>query len=176
MDELVIRPARLADTPSIGAMWADLVAYHRDLDSALPDAVAEGAQLYARRIADRLEDTQSQTLVAVHDGEVVGFVLGFVIDMAPEMFLPQTAGFLADIYVRPAMREQGVGRRLVAALGNWFQDRGIRHMELYVADRNLRGRAFWESLGGRDMMRRVRVPLDKPNSDVPPEGVPDDNN
>ena len=44
-------------------------------------------------------------------------------------------------------------------MGQWFRSRGIQHMEWYVAARNRDGRTFWESLGGRDIMVRMRMEL-----------------
>ncbi|NJL56279.1 GNAT family N-acetyltransferase [bacterium] len=85
--------------------------------------------------------------------------VGLIVDLVPEMFEQEAAGFLADIYVAEAYRTQGVGRNLVAALADWFRSRGVRHLELYVASHNLAGRSFWEAVGGQEIMRQVRVEL-----------------
>lgn len=140
-------------------MWEQLVQYHQDLDAVLPRAAQDGGVLYAQRVLDRLHDTHTRTLVAEHEGRVVGFVLGLIVDLVPEMFEQEASGFLADIYVEEAYRSRGIGRRLVAELSAWFRSRGLEHMELYVASHNLSGRAFWESVGGREVMRRLRVDL-----------------
>lgn len=165
MAAVVIRTVTEDDVDIVGDMWEKLVTLHRDLDAALPRSTPDGARLYARRIRDKIGDSSTGTFVAEVDGQIVGYVLGVVVDLAPEMFASETAGFLADIFVEAEYRRAGVGRKLVQALGDWFQSRGVTYLELYVANSNADGRAFWASLGGRDMMRRVRVPLKELNRD-----------
>lgn len=159
VDDVVIRPAGEADTVAIGQLWEQLVSYHHDLDAQMPSATDGGGALYARRIANRIEDSHTHALVAVHEGRVIGFALGVVVDMMPEMFEQETGGFLADIFVEDGYRGIGVGRKLVQGMAQWFRSRGIEHMEWYVAALNRDGRAFWETLGGRDMMVRMRMDL-----------------
>ncbi len=138
-------------------LWAALVEYHRQLDPDLPPAVPQGARRYARRLLDRLDDPMSRVLVAEVDGAVVGYVLGVVVDLAPEMFAQEASGFLADIFVDEAHRRAGVGRALVAALVKWFHERGLHYYEWHVAARNPAGVAFWRSVGGREVMLRMRA-------------------
>lgn len=159
VDAVVVRPAVEADAEAIGDLWEELVRFHRYLDPDLPGAASKGGQLYARRIVERLNDTHTRTLVAASDGLIVGYVLGVIVDLVPEMFAPENGGFLADIFVLESYRGQGIGRRLVDSLAHWFRSRGVDHMELYVAARNPSGRAFWDAMGARDVMMRMRVDL-----------------
>ncbi len=159
MAAIIIRTIQSEDAPTIGELWEKLVAYHGDLDPDLPRSTRDGAQLYAQRIRGKIGDSHTRIFVAEVNGQVIGFVLGVIVDLVPEMFTSETGGFLADIYVEEAYRRNGVGRKLVQALADWFRSRGVTYLELYVANSNTDGRAFWSSLGGRDMMRRVRVPL-----------------
>jgi len=159
VDDVVIRPATEADAQAIGHLWEKLVSYHHNLDTDLPTATGDGAGIYGRRIANRIEDSHTRALVAEHDGQVIGFALGVIVDMMPEMFEQETGGFLADIFIEDRYRRLGVGRRLVHEIGQWFRSRGIQHMEWYVAARNRAGRDFWESIGGRDIMVRMRMEL-----------------
>jgi GNAT superfamily N-acetyltransferase len=159
VDDIVVRPAEADDVEQIGAMWKKLVAYHRDLDDRLPTADENGDKFYARRIVERLDDTHSRTFVAEHAGQLIGFTLGVIVDMVPEMFLQETGGFLADIFVEEAYRRHGVGYKLVESLAEWFQSRGVVHMEWYVAARNESARQFWLAVSGRDVMIRMRLEL-----------------
>ena len=98
---------------AIARLWEQLVAYHRALDDNLPVAAPDGAERYAERLIDRLEDSQTCVLVAQEGGEIVGFVLGVVVDLVPEMFMPESGGFLADVFVEQAYRRRGIGQALV---------------------------------------------------------------
>jgi len=159
MDDIVIRPAVEGDAQAIGELWEKLVAYHHALDPRLPTASDGGAALYARRVQDRIDDTHTRFIVAERDGVIVGYVLGVIVDMVPEMFRPQVGGFLADIFVEETMRGHGIGRRLVEALTDWFHTRGVQHMEWYVAAHNDAGRKFWDAVGGKDIVIRMRMGL-----------------
>lgn len=159
LDDIVIRPAQVEDLPEIGALWEKLVSYHAALDASMPRASIGGADRYADRIGSQLDDPYSRVIVATHDGRLVAFVIGVIMDVTPDMFEPETNGFLADIFVEEAYRGTGVGRHIVSALGDWFKSRGVTRMEWYVAARNDAGRAFWQSLGGREVMLRMRLDL-----------------
>ena len=154
---MLIRPAKHDDADAIGALWLQLVSYHRNLDDALPVANAEGAQRYAYRVRDHIDDPVANVFVAEEQGEVVGYVIGVVVDMLPEMFEVERGGFLADIYVRDDQRGKGIGKGLVKALKNWFRGRGIDHYEWFVASANVDGVAFWRAMQGRDVMIRMRA-------------------
>lgn len=159
VDQVIIRPATPADSEAIAHLWNKLVAYHIELDADLPQPAENGGLLYVRRFIDRVDDPNGQAFVAVEDGRVIGYVLGAVIDLVPEMFIAETCGFLADIYVEEAYRSRGIGHGLVQALADWFRARGVDYFEWYVAAENHGGRAFWKSIGGREVMVRMRAHL-----------------
>lgn len=156
----MIRRATEQDAEAIGRMWEKLALYHCELDPDLPRPAPQGGHLYAQRIIHRLNDTHTRTLVAEEDGQLVGYVLGVVVDFVPEMFEQNSGGFLADIFVEDAYRQRGVGRQLVDALTEWFRAHGVHYFEWYVAANNPVGRAFWQSVGGRDLMVRMRIDVD----------------
>lgn len=159
MDKVVIRPAVLSDIDAIARLWLELVAYHREIDPDLPSATPNGGARYARRLMDRLDDPTTRVLVAESDGEVVGYVLGMVVDLVPEMFSQSASGFLADIYVAAARRRHGVGRALVDHLTMWFREQGLSYFEWHVAARNEDAVKFWQAVGGRSVLLRMRGEL-----------------
>ncbi len=146
---------------AVARLWLALVEYHRQLDSDLPPAAPQGAKRYARRLIERLDDPMSRVLVAETDGKVVGYVLGVVVDLAPEMFAQEASGFLADIFVDEPYRREGVGKALVDGLADWFRSKGLHYFEWHVAARNADSIAFWRTMGGREVMLRMRAELDK---------------
>jgi GNAT superfamily N-acetyltransferase len=162
---ILIRAATLADAPAIGQMWLQLVAYHRVLDDRMPVAAPDGAARYASRVESSLDDTHTKVFVAEDDGKLVGYVMGVLVDLMPETFEDERGGFLADIFVQPNQRKQGVGKALVDALRRWFLARGVEHFEWYVASANTDGIAFWRSVGGSDVMLRMRAPTKEVTSD-----------
>jgi len=161
MDEVVIRPAAASDTVAIGKLWEQLVEYHRGLDDDMPQATTQGAQLYGRNLSSRLEDPHTRVLVAEVGGRIVGYALGVVVDLMPEIFEQETSGFLADIYVEDTYRRQGIGRELVDTMADWFREQSVRYVDWHVAASNHAARAFWEKLGARPWQIRMRVDITK---------------
>lgn len=141
-------------------MWEDLVAYHRTLGPDLPKVALDGARKYARLLTQRLNDPYTRAFVAEDDGRHVGFVLGMIVDLVPDIFAEEPCGFLADIYVDSAYRRRGIGRKLVKALVDWFKERGAPYFDWQVASLNKEGQAFWRALGGRDLMVRMRADVE----------------
>ncbi|MBI1279483.1 MAG: GNAT family N-acetyltransferase [Anaerolineaceae bacterium] len=163
MAEVIIRRVTKDDTDALAEMWLALVAYHQQLTEDLPAASRGGEHRYVRRIMERLDDPYTCALAAEMEGQVVGFVLGMVIDLMPDIFDQKPSGFLADIYVEPHVRRQGVGRSLVNELMNWFRACGISTFDWHVASNNPEGLAFWRSIGGRDVMIRMRADVGAKN-------------
>lgn len=160
VSEVTIRLAVVEDQEAIARLWGELVDYHHQRDAALPAAAHHGAKRYARRVIQRLDDPYTRAFVAELDGQVVGFVLGMVVDLMADIFDQQPTGFLADIYVDETCRHRGIGRALVTALVAWFRERGLRAYEWQVAACNPDGLAFWRAMGGREVMLRMRASIE----------------
>jgi GNAT superfamily N-acetyltransferase len=143
-------------------LWQALVDYHTQLDGRLPRTANGAATRYAERLLRRVEhSTFTRAYVAELDGQVVGYVLGSVLDLHPDLFEQREAGFIADLFVLPAYRRRGIARRLVAAVNAWFAEQGMRIVEWSVAAANVEGLRFWEALGGQPIMVQMRVSLDE---------------
>ncbi len=157
MADVVVRPARPDDAQAIGELWAALVAHHHALDAALPAVAPEGPNRYARAIGDHLRSPTTAVVVADCGGQLVGYTIGVVADMVSTFFVSEATGFIADLFVSPDCRRQGIGRRLVTALADWFATRGLTRFEWHAAARNEDALAFWRALGGAPVLVRMRA-------------------
>lgn len=158
---MMIRPAKIEDAQAVAILWLDLVQYHRALDDKMPLPAADGVQRYAQRIRNTVYDDWSQTYVAVEHDEIVGYVMGMVIDLLPEMFKDEKAGMVGDIFVLPERRGRGMGIALMDVMKNWFRLRQVSYYEWYVASANQSGIRFWEhTMQGEAIMIRMRAELD----------------
>ncbi|MBK8025625.1 MAG: GNAT family N-acetyltransferase [Chloroflexi bacterium] len=161
MMDVIIRAAETSDMDAIARMWMELVDHHQLLDPRLPPAAKDGARRYAVRLEERLDDPTTRVLIAEADGKVAGYILAMIVDMLSDLFMQETTGFVADIYVRPELRGLGIGRALVESLQDWFRESGVRYYEWHVASENAEGKAFWESLGGKPVLVRMRHEIDE---------------
>ena len=158
-DEVRIRRVRQRDEGAIARLWAALSAYHVALDARMPVPTAGAAERYAARLVERRNDPHTRAFVAEVDREVVGYILGAVVDLHPDLFEHVESGYIADIFVDPAYRQRGIARQLLGAMTGWFTEQGVQHVEWQVAAANPEGVAFWEAVGGRPVMIRMRLPL-----------------
>lgn len=156
----VIRLVKPKDRAAVARLWQALTDYHVALDPRMPASTEGAADRYASRLIERRDDPYTRAFVAEVDGQVVGYILGAVLDLHPDLFQHADAGFIADVFVDPAHRQQGLARRLVETMNQWFAEQGVRYSELQVAAANESGIRFWESMNGRSMTIRMRIDFD----------------
>lgn len=157
--DITIRSVEPRDKKAIAQLWQALTDYHVQLDPRLPGATPGAANRYASRLLERRDDSFTRAFVAEVEGRVVGYVLGAVVDLHPDLFEHVDTGFIADIFVEEGYRRHGIARRLVDTLNAWFAEQGVYHTEWQVAAANLDGIRFWEAVGGRPIMSRMRMAI-----------------
>jgi GNAT superfamily N-acetyltransferase len=159
-DDITIRPAEPKDQETVARLWQALTDYHVRLDVRLPTAAPGAAENYAARLLERRDDPDTRAFVAEVGGQVVGYILGAVIDLLPDLFEYVDSGFIADVFVDPAYRRRGIARRLVETINAWFADRGVYRVEWQVATANPDAIRFWEAVGGSEITVRMQASLD----------------
>lgn len=160
-DEIIIRPAAPQDQDAIARLWQALTDYHIGLDPRLPVAAPGAAENYASRLLERRDDPYTRAFVAEIDGQVVGYILGAVIDLTADLFEYVDSGFIADVFVDPAHRRRGIARRLVETMSRWFAEQGVARVEWQVAALNPDAIRFWEAVGGQPVTIRMQKSLDE---------------
>jgi len=156
-DDVTIRRVEPRDQQAIARMWEALSVYHTQLDSRMPQMTAGASAAYASRLVEVCDDDQTHAFVAETGGAVVGYVLGAIVDLTPDLFEHEDVGFIADIYVEPEHRRRGIARELFQAICGWFAAQSVRQIEWQVAVANGDARRFWEAVGGRALTMRMRL-------------------
>lgn len=129
-----IRTADRADADAIGRL---LYAFNREFDEPTPEPPA-----LAERIRQLLDGGDTLVLLA-GDGPDGLAVLRFRAAI-------WTAGlecYLAELYITPARRGQGLGRELMKAVLRTARDRGADSMDIGVDEPDVAARRLYESLG-----------------------------
>ncbi len=98
-----------------------------------------------RSIASEMENDLSYWLVAVEDGNVVGYVGSQTVMGESDMM---------NLAVDPAARRKGVAQALVNALVEGLRQQGSRCLTLEVRQSNLPARRLYEKLGFVTVGRR----------------------
>jgi len=149
-----IRKAQPVDAQEIGAMAKDFANYLRSLGDKTK------FQFNAKKF---LRDGFGQKrafncLVAEADGKLLGYLLyhgGYDTDKGIRIF------YIADLYVLPEFRRQGVGRSLIKELEKISKKTGVKKLFWQVFAPNLTARKFYWHIGARyrqDMLE-MKLPV-----------------
>jgi N-acetylglutamate synthase-like GNAT family acetyltransferase len=138
-----IRDAERSDSPALARLLEQL-GYPAGEDAVL------------RRL-ERLEGSAADRLfVAEVDGEVVGFA---GIHVSPSIEHDADAAKVSAIVVDEAVRRQGVGTALLAAVESEARARGCGVVFLTTADRRVDAHEFYRGLGWEETGRRFAKTL-----------------
>jgi len=147
-----VRAATRADIPAIGRLGALLVRMHHDFDPerfiAAPPRTEDA---YASFIGKQIGKSSVVLLVAVRDGEVLGYAYAGV-EGPDYMSLRGPAGILYDIVVAPTHRGHGVGRLLLEAILAELKARGAPRVVVSTAERNEAAQRLFARAGFRRTM------------------------
>ena len=136
---VAVRKARHEDAPRVLELVDALADYER---LPRPDAGAR-----ERLLRDGFGPSpRFDLLVGERDGAPVGYALFFE---TYSSFLARPTLYLEDLFVLPAWRGHGVGRRLLGHLAAIAIERGCGRMEWCVLDWNESAIGFYRRLGAR---------------------------
>ena len=98
------------------------------------------------RFVDSITSDNTATLVALVDGDIVGYAS---IAVRPQLRFYQVklVGAISGLMVTPAHRRRGIGTRLLRAAIEWFRERGLRTYTVYTAVANEGALALYQRSG-----------------------------
>jgi ribosomal protein S18 acetylase RimI-like enzyme len=130
----MVRPANASDAKAVGRLLHD---FNAEFDEPTP-----GPDALAGRVRVLLAAGDTQILIAGEgpDGLAVLRFREAIWDTALECYL-------AELYVVPEQRGQGLGRALMEAAMEAARAEGATHMDLGTAEDDLAARGLYESLG-----------------------------
>jgi ribosomal protein S18 acetylase RimI-like enzyme len=150
-----IRTATEADVDAVAAMWGQMASQHHAYDADVwcwsREAIGEWADQYRKGLG---AEDMIQLVADEGDGDLLGFSQGLVKD-TPPIFANDRMGEVWDLFVSPAARHRGVGRRLMDVTFQAMRERGAGSVILHVALVNEDAARFYESLGMRPVMTRM---------------------
>ena len=147
---VTIRAAAPHEMPEVLAFIRELAVYER-LEH---EVVASVADLSAALFGPH---RYAEVVFACRDGVPVGFALFF---HNFSTFVGKPGIYLEDLFVRPAARGHGVGKRLLAWLAATALERGCARLDWAVLDWNEPSIGFYRSLGAVDQSEWTTYRLD----------------
>ena len=145
--ELAVRRAGVADAEVVGRLLHD---FNTEFGEPTP-----GPQKLAERVALLLSGGETAILLGGR-AEPTGLA---VLRFRPAIWAEALECYLAELYVVPARRGQGLGRALMEAAIDLAREEGATHMDLGTGEQDVAARALYESLGFSNREGRHDGPL-----------------
>lgn len=141
MNSIVISPVARGEVPALLELIRELAEFeHLEHEVEATVASLEDALFGPRTVAG--------ALLARCDAELAGYAIYF---FTFSSFVGRPGLWLEDVYVRPAFRKRGVGRKLIEAVAQIGVQRHCGRFEWIALNWNERALDFYRGLGARKM-------------------------
>lgn len=137
MPKVVVRPLHAEDERHWRRLWAGYLDYY---EVQLPELVY--ATTFARLLGDDRQDFNG--LVAAVDGQPVGLAHYL---FHRHCWKVENVCYLQDLYIEPAARGTGLGRRLIEAVYAAADTNGTPTVYWLTQDFNQTGRRLYDRIG-----------------------------
>lgn len=144
--DLVVRRAGGADAATIGRLLHD---FNTEFDEPTPGPLA-----LAERVRQLLD--AGDTAVLLGGADPCGLA---VLRFRPSLWTEGLECYLAELYVVPDRRGQGLGRALMEAAIDLARSEGADYMDLGTSEDDVAARHLYESLGFTNRERNVDGPI-----------------
>jgi GNAT superfamily N-acetyltransferase len=144
---LTLRPAVPADVPAIRSLIRELAEYEREPEKA----VATEADLFRDGFGPA---PRYQCVMAVWNGEVAGFAFYF---HNYSTWQGKWGLYLEDLFVRPALRKNGIGKALLVELARTAVREKCGRFQWQVLDWNQPAIDFYEKLGAKALREWITM-------------------
>ena len=132
--DLAVRLAEIGDAERIGELLHD---FNSEFEEPTP-----GPRALAERVRELL--ATGEITVLLGGGKPQGLA---VLRFRPGIWTEALECYLAELYVAPHRRGQGLGRALMEASIQLARERGADYMDLGTGEDDVAARALYESLG-----------------------------
>jgi len=151
-----IRKATAEDYNALCELFDEIDAFHRENLPHIfhkPIGPVREPDYYLGLISDE----NIALFVAELDGTLVGLVHAIVTD-APDIpvFVPRRFAIVDSIVVKSEFQKHGIGRMLMDKMEEWTTMKGVTSIELNVYEFNEVAITFYEKLGYKSLIRRLK--------------------
>lgn len=145
MSEIEYREATEQDIPQIIELWKEFIDFHKVRDPFFSRS-KEGPENFGKFILENLGKGDAFVHVAETNGKVVAHILA-TIQSYPPAFEIKRYGLVNDLAVSSEYRRLGIGEHLFTMAKDWFEERGVKRMEIEIVIANEVSTSFWTKMG-----------------------------
>jgi len=150
MSEIIIREARIEDLEVVSTI--QVRSWQTAYRGVIDDKYLDNMDIKSK-IEKRKEDfNQYGFIVAELNSEVVGFCRFDYYNIPKEDDIDCE---LNALYVKPEMKRNGIGKKLMQYVINEFKSLKKRRMIVWCLKENFSGRAFYEAMGGKSSENKI---------------------
>jgi GNAT superfamily N-acetyltransferase len=149
--DITIAPATPDDIPTILALIRKLAEYEKLSDRVIATEESLRRDLFG-------DSRYAEVLIGRFEAAAVGYALFF---HSYSTFMGKPGIYLEDVYVNPAARGKGVGKRLLRDVARIARDRGCGRIEWSVLNWNTPAIEFYESLDAEPLKEWTMYRLDE---------------
>lgn len=159
MSDVVIRNAKPSDIDKLVELRLSLQRHVEASNPKIWRITEEGVGLLKQGLEEAMSDDNGRLVVAMMDGEVIGFAHGQVLQRTD--YQPHIVGTISNIYVQGGFRERGVGRRLVESLCQFFSIKNVEEVTLRYVIGNREAEEFWKGFGFKPIINAANTSLEE---------------
>jgi GNAT superfamily N-acetyltransferase len=154
---ITVRRARKEDQEALAFLWIQFLQEQTALDPRF--AVAEDALERWRNDFPLWLNEESRRIFVAEGEGMIGFSTAHRW-WPPPIYEEAVEVYVDELYVAPAARRSGVGRRLVGAVREWAEALGADRLRLGMLAANTPAAHFWEHLGARAYSLTMTIELE----------------
>ena len=151
MNPIIVRPATLADLPTLLTFEEGIILTERPFDKTL----LEG-KFHYYDIGAMITDDNAAVIVAESSGELVGSGSAII---KPGNTYNQHEHFahLGFMFVKPEHRGKGINQAIIQALRDWSATKGLSEIRLQVYAENENAIKAYEKVGFKKLLTEMRL-------------------
>lgn len=153
---VLIREYRETDRDQLLACIAHLQQHERSLEPDIKAAGRKAAASFLAHFVSEDSENQGKLLVADLDGQIVGFINGYIEeDPSADDLVTHRWFYISDIAVLPGYKGQSIGSRLILEMEKYARSLDISQVQISLLAKNDGAYSFYAKHGYRDYERTV---------------------
>ncbi|WP_298794743.1 GNAT family N-acetyltransferase [uncultured Allomuricauda sp.] len=149
--DFILREATQADLPVLLHFEQELIKAERPFDSTIKE---DPVSYYD--IAQMIPDENSYVVVVEHDKKIVAS--GYAQLRRARHYLDhEYYSYLGFMFTLPEFRGKGLNSKIIKALKNWSDEKGLKEMRLTVYDENVPAIKAYEKVGFKKHIIEMRL-------------------